>query len=217
MALTHYALMFKEIKNCKFLKMQSLALFLTTYIDWTLIPFVTKLEGTYLPVFMISFYMLVGALDGFIQPLFKNIKIYNIYLFAIGLDIIQIFSYLVFFDSIIIFTYVILTVFTIQGITFEIARIHTVDFMQDENVELKDYLMIRSLMISGAIVLGSLSSMIYDYFTKELSYLFIYLTFLGLIGIYIQFLLYKKFKKKLYSNEIQIQKDKRELFEKFRI
>lgn len=217
MALNHYSLMFKEIKKCRFLRMQSLALFLTTYIDWTLIPFITKLEGTYLPVFMISFYMLIGALDGFIQPLFKNIKIYNIYMFAIVLDIIQIFSYLVFFDSVLIFTYVILTVFTIQGITFEIARIHTVDFMQDEEVELKDYLMIRSLMISGAIVFGSLTAMIYDYTTLNLGYLFIYLSFLGLVGIYLQFRLYKKFKSRIYSNEIQIEKDKRELFEKFRI
>lgn len=217
MALTHYSLMFKEIKKCRFLRIQSLALFLTTYIDWALMPFITKLEGTYLPVFMISFYMLIGALDGFIQPLFKNIKIYNIYLFAIVLDIIQIFSYLVFFDSVLVFTYVILTIFTIQGITFEIARIHTVDFMQDEEVELKDYLMIRSLMISAAIVFGSMSAMIYDYFSLDLGYLFIYLSILGVIGIYLQYVLFKKFKKRIYSNDIQIQTDKRELFEKFRI
>ena len=217
MALKNYAPIFKEIKSSNFLKIQSLTLFLTTYIDWTLIPFVTKLEGTYLPVFMISFYMLIGALDGFIQPLFKNIKIYNIYLFAIILDILQIFSYMVFSQSIIVFTYVILTIFTIQGITFEIARIHTVDFMQDEKVELKDYLMIRSFMISGAIVAGSLSSMVFDYFTKDLTALLIYLSILGIIGIIFQFKLYNKFKKRIYSDKIEIQKDKKELFEKFRI
>ncbi|PLY05793.1 MAG: hypothetical protein C0625_12010 [Arcobacter sp.] len=217
MAFRNYAPIFKEIKSSNFLKIQSLTLFLTTYIDWTLIPFVTKLEGTYLPVFMISFYMLIGALDGFIQPFFKNIKIYKIYMFAIVLDVIQIFSYLMFSHSILVFTYVILTIFTIQGITFEIARIHTVDFMQDEKIELKDYLMIRSFMISGAIVAGSASAMVLDYFTKDLTGLLIFLSFLGVIGIILQIKLYKKFKKRIYSDKIEIQMDKKELFEKFRI
>jgi len=217
MAFRNYAPIFKEIRSSNFLKIQSLTLFLITYIDWTLIPFVTKLEGTYLPVFMISFYMLIGALDGFIQPLFKHIKIYNIYLFAIILDIVQIFSYMMFSQSILIFTYVILTIFTIQGITFEIARIHTVDFMQDEKVELKDYLMIRSFMISGAIVAGSISAMIYDYFNKDLTGLLIFLSIIGVFGIILQIKLYKKFKKRIYSNNIEIQIDKKELFEKFRV
>ncbi|PLY11526.1 MAG: hypothetical protein C0626_02900 [Arcobacter sp.] len=217
MAFRNYAPIFKEIRSSNFLKIQSLTLFLITYIDWTLIPFVTKLEGTYLPVFMISFYMLIGALDGFIQPLFKHIKIYNIYLFAIILDIVQIFSYMMFSQSILIFTYVILTIFTIQGITFEIARIHTVDFMQDEKVELKDYLMIRSFMISGAIVAGSISAMIYDYFNKDLTGLLIFLSIIGVFGIILQIKLYKKFKKRIYSNNIEIQMDKKELFEKFRV
>ena len=63
----------------------------------------------------------------------KNIKIHNIYLFAIFLDIFKYFLHC-FSYSVLFFTYVILTVFTIQGITFEIARIHTVDFMQDEKL-----------------------------------------------------------------------------------
>ncbi|ADG93198.1 hypothetical protein Arnit_1543 [Arcobacter nitrofigilis DSM 7299] len=217
MAFKNYALIFKEIKSSNFLKVQSLTLFLTTYIDWTLIPFVTKLEGTYLPVFMISFYMLVGALDGFIQPLFKNIKIYHIYMFAIILDVIQIFSYMVFSSSILIFTYVILTIFTIQGITFEIARIHTVDFMQEEKVHLKDYLMIRSFMISGAIVAGSLSAMLFDYFSSDLKILLGYLSVLGILGIMLQIKLYNKFKRRIYGAKIKIKKDKKELFEKFRL
>lgn len=217
MALNNYQSIFQEIKKSNFLKMQSITLFLITYIDWTLIPFVTKFEGTYLPVFMISFYMLIGALDGFIQPLFKNIKIYNIYLFAIILDIIQIISYLFFNESIIIFTYIILSIFTVQGITFEIARIHTVDFMQDEAVELKDYLMICSFMISCAIVSGSLTAMLFDYLDANLNILLVILSFLGFIGIILQYKLYKKFKKRVLNNEIEIEKDKRELFEKFRI
>lgn len=214
MVTANYANIFNEIKSSRFLKIQTSVLFITTYIDWTILPFITKLEGTYLPVFMISFYMLIGALDGFVQPLFKNVKIYNIYLFAIVLDIIQILSYIVFSQSIIAFTYVILTIFTIQSITFEIARIHTDDFMQDENIKLKDYLMIRSFVLSGAIVAGGLSSMIFDYFTKDLTSLLIFLSLLGLIGIWLQYMLYKKFKLKIYNAEIEIIKDKKEIFKK---
>jgi hypothetical protein len=217
MAYKNYALMYQEIKSCRFLRIQSITLFIITYIDWTLIPFITKLEGTHLPVFMISMYMLIGALDGFLQPLFKNIKIHHIYLFAICLDIVQITSYVVFSQSIVLFTYIILSIFTIQGITFEISRVHTVDFMQDEKVELKDYLMIRSLMISGAIVLGSVSAMVFDSFTKNLAYLLWYLSVLGLIGIFYQIILYKKFKKRHYAGAVEIETDKKELFEKFRV
>ena len=217
MAFKNYAPIFREIKSSNFLKIQSITLFLVTYIDWTLIPFVTKLEGTYLPVFMISFYMLIGALDGFIQPLFKNIKIYNIYLFAIILDIIQITSYMLYNYDILVFTYIILTIFTIQGITFEIARIHTVDFMLDEKVELKDYLMIRSFMISCAIVAGSLTAMSFDYITDNLNYLLILLSFLGFIGIILQYKLYIKFKKRVSNASIEVEMDKKELFEKFRV
>ncbi|MBC8413449.1 hypothetical protein H8E50_07245 [bacterium] len=217
MIVKNYAIIFRIIKSSNFLKTQALTLFIITYIDWTIIPFLTKLEGTYLPIYMISFYMLIGAMDGFIQPLFKNIKIYHIFLFAIMLDITQIASYLLINDSIILFTYTLLSIFTIQGITFEIARVHTVDFMVEESVDLKDYLMIRSLMISSAIVAGALSAMIFDHLTKDLKILLIYLSILGIIGIYLQGKLYRKFKKRVLNSKIQVEKNKKELYKKFRI
>ena len=208
--------MFIEIRKSRFLKVQVIVLFLITYIDWVILPFVTKLEGTYLPVYMISIYMLIGALDGFLQPLFKHTKICNIYLFAIMLDIVQIVSYIFYQWSAIVFTYIILSIFTIQGITFEIVRIHTVDFMQGENVELKDYLMIRSFIISLAIICGGLSAILIDYLQMDLMWLFYYLSLLGIIGIFLQFRLYKKFKNKVEISDIEIQKDRREIFEKIR-
>ncbi len=216
MPFSNYSTMFTEAKKSKFLRIQVATLFITTYIDWTLIPFITKLEGTFLPVFMISFFMLIGALDGFIQPLFKNIKIYNIYLFAILLDAIQIASYSVFSESVIVFTYLILVIFTLQGITFEIARIHTVDFMQDETIELKDYLMLRSFIISAAIVFGSISAMVFDYYTESLEIVLWAMAVLGIFGIFLQLRLYFKFKTRLATTQYILQKDKRELFEKFR-
>ncbi|MFY9075969.1 hypothetical protein OZZ08_13530 [Malaciobacter mytili] len=216
MALKNYKSIFKELKKSYFLSLQSVVLFLVTYIDWTLLPYITKLEGTYLPVFMISFFMLLGALDGIIQPLFKNIKIYNIYLFTIVLDIVQISSYFLISHSILIFTYIILCIFTLQAITFEIARVHTVDFMQEEEIQLKDYLILRSFMISLAIIFGSISAMLFDYLNIKLSNLLIYVGSLGIFAIFIQYKLYNKFKKKVTLNEVLIEKEKRDLSDKFR-
>ncbi len=216
MKLRNYKFIFKEINKSSFLYLQSVALLLITYIDWTLMPYITKLEGTYLPVFMISFFMLIGALDGIVQPLFKHIKICHIYLFSIWLDLIQIASYFLYHISIELFTYVILSIFTIQGITFEIARVHTVDFMQNESIELKEYLMLRSFIISMAIILGGISAMLLDYFDINLLHILIYLTILALYGIYLQYKLYRIFKKRFLLFDLEIEADKKELFEKFR-
>jgi hypothetical protein len=193
-----------------------MALLIITYIDWTLMPYVTKLEGTYLPVYMISFFMLIGALDGIVQPLFKYIRICYIYLFSIWLDLIQIASYFLYQISIELFTYVILAIFTIQGITFEIARVHTVDFMQSESIELKEYLMLRSFIISLAIILGGISAMLLDFLDVDLGHILIFLSVLALYGIYLQYRLYKIFKNKFLQFDLEIEPDKKELFEKFR-
>jgi len=216
MKLRNYKFILKEISQSKFLYLQSMALLIITYIDWTLMPYVTKLEGTYLPVYMISFFMLIGALDGIIQPLFKHIRICYIYLFSICLDLIQIASYFLYTISIELFTYAILAIFTIQGITFEIARVHTVDFMQSESIELKEYLMLRSFIISMAIILGGISAMLLDYFDIDLVHILIYLSILALYGIYLQYRLYKIFKNRFMQCDLEIEPDKKELFEKFR-
>jgi len=197
----------------KLLKLQVVVLFVTTYIDWVIMPYITKLEGMYLPVYMISFYMLIGAADGLIQPLFNKVKIYNIYLFVIVLDIIQICSYLLSNVDMVIFTYVILSIFTIQAITFEISRVHTVDFMKDE-IEIKDYLILRSFFVSVAIISGALSAMILDYLDVRLTTMLIFLGVLGALAIIIEYRLYAKFKNILQDEDTIIERQKVLLNEK---
>ncbi len=189
----HYKHIYAELSRSKLLKLQVIVLFLTTYIDWVIMPYITKLEGTYLPVYMISFYMLLGAMDGLIQPLFKRVKIYNIYLFVIILDIIQIFSYLLSNIDMVVFTYAILSIFTLQAITFEISRVHTVDFMKDE-IDVKDYLILRSFFVSTAIISGAVTAMIFDYFDVKLTSMLLLLGVLGVFAIIIEYKLYNKFK-----------------------
>ena len=212
----NYTKLFRELKHSKLLKLQITVLLFTTYIDWVLMPYIAKLEGIYLPVFMISFYMLVGATDGLIQPLFKKVKIYRIYLFVIILDIIQISSYYLVHIDVGIFTYVILTIFTFQAITFEISRIHTIDFMKDE-IEIKDYLMLRSFIVSSAIIAGAISAMILDYFDVELENILLILSILGLYAIFIEYKLYAKFKKIVQNEDVIIERQKSLLNEKINI
>lgn len=213
MPIRHYKELFKELKNSKLLKLQVIVLFLTTYIDWVIMPYITKLEGMYLPVYMISFYMLIGAMDGLIQPLFKKVKIYRIYLFVIVLDIIQICSYILAEINMVVFTYVILSIFTLQAITFEISRIHTVDFMKDE-IEIKDYLMLRSFVVSAAIIGGALSAMILDYLGVKLTTMLSIIALLGVFAIFIEYKLYAKFKTILQDADIIIEPQKTLLNEK---
>ncbi|EQB35595.1 hypothetical protein M947_09950 [Sulfurimonas hongkongensis] len=137
--------------------------------------------------------MLLGATDGLIQPLFKRMKIYNIYLFVIILDIIQVISYSLSMYDMVVFTYVILSIFTLQAITFEISRIHTVDFMKNE-IDIKDYLMLRSFFVSAAIIGGAVTAMIFDYLGIRLLNMLIFLAVLGIFAVFIEYKLYKKFK-----------------------
>lgn len=195
------------------LKLQVAVLFLTTYIDWVLMPFITKLEGMYLPVFMISFYMLLGASDGLVQPLFKKVKIHRIYLFVILLDIIQIASYGLVLHDMVIFTYAILSLFTLQAITFEISRIHTIDFMKEE-IAIKEYLMLRSFIVSTAIIGGAVSAMILDYFEIALETTLAVLAFLGFFAIIIEYRLYAKLKKIVQKDETIIERQRALINEK---
>lgn len=144
-------------------------------------PVVAKLEGMYLPIFMISFFMLLSSMDGLLQPLFKHARLHHIYYFSAMLDLVQVLCYGFYFVDRVLFTYVILTLFTIQAITFEISRIHTIDFMQDL-LDLKDYLILRSMFISLAVISGSVLTMGYDFFITQLEWLFYGLSFLGVLS-----------------------------------
>jgi hypothetical protein len=157
--------------------------------------------------------MLIGSTDGLIQPLFKKIKIYRIYLFVIILDIVQILSYALSELNIVIFTYTILSIFTIQAITFEISRIHTVDFMKDE-IGIKEYLMLRSFVVSSAIVGGALTAMILDYFGVKLQSMLILLGVLGVFAIFVEYKLYIKLKNRVQKEDTIIQRQKALLSEK---
>ena len=196
MPVRHYRKLFHELARSRLLKLQAAVLFVTTFIDWVLMPFLTKLEGTHLPVFMISFYMLL-----------KHVRIHNIYLSVIVLDLVQILIYGLAEVNIVVFTYVMLGIFTLQAITFEISRVHTIDFMK-EAIDIKEYLMLRSFIVSAAIIAGSFSSMVLDYFGIRLIVILYALALLGLFAIIIEFKLYRKFRKLLQQGDTYIVRQK---------
>ncbi len=193
MSLKHYRILYNRVRDDGLVKLQAAVLFMVVYIDWTLMPFVTKLEGLYLPVYMISVYMLAGASDGLIQPLFKRVKLHRIYLFVILLDLVQMGSYLLSGYDLVLFTYAILTVFTLQAVTFEVARIHTIAFMQ-HRIDLKEYLMLRSFIVSSAIILGAGSAIVLDALDAGLKMTLVILASLGMVSIIMEYRLYIRFK-----------------------
>lgn len=216
MPLRHYRSLLGTMRHSRLLRLQAMVLFVTTYIDWVIMPYVTKLEGTYLPVYMISLYMLIGAADGFVLPLFRQVKIYRIYFFVIILDTVQILSYLLVNADRVLFTYAILTIFTIQAITFEISRVHTTDFMKDE-IAIKEYLMLRSFIVSSGIILGALSAMLLDYFDIALETTLLMLALLGVVAIMIEIRLFIKLKNIVQQYGTLIKRNRALLNEKITI
>lgn len=192
--LNHYRQLFSQMEGHPLLQKISLVLVSSTFVDWALLPLVTKLEGIFLPVFMISLFMLLGNADGFLQPLFHHARLSHIFLFSIFLDLIQLLSYWIYFIDPYYFIYTILIIFTIQSITFEVSRIHTTDFLKDE-LELKDYLMLRSFLLSVGTISGTLFTLIYDLFFHTFDYLFILLAVLTVSSMWKQWQLYLFFKR----------------------
>ena len=85
--------------------------------------------------------------------------------------------------------------------------------MKDE-IEIKDYLMLRSFIVSIAIVLGALSAMALDYFNIKLTAVLSVLAVLGLFAIIIEYKLFLKFKKIVQTEDTIIAKQKTLLNEK---
>ena len=190
-----YALLFEQCRTHSLVRLNALVLFVVVYIDWMLMPFVAKLEGLYLPVYMISFFMLLSASDGIIQPLFKEVRLKTVFYFSAFLDLGQIGVYALFWIDPELFTYIILVFFTLQAVTFEVARIHTIDWFQDD-LEIKPFLMLRSFVISSATIMGTLFTLFFDYFSGNMEWLLFIAAGLGVVGIVLQIRLGFRFGRK---------------------
>lgn len=190
-----YALLFEQCRINSLVRLNTLVLFVVVYIDWMLMPFVAKLEGLYLPVYMISFFMLLSASDGIIQPLFKEVRLKTLFIFSALLDLGQIAVYALFWIEPEIFTYTILLLFTLQAVAFEVARIHTIDWFQDD-LEIKPFLILRSFVISSATIAGTLFTLLFDYFGGNPEWLLFIAGGLGFVGISLQLQLGFRFGRK---------------------
>lgn len=190
-----YAPLLDQIRANSLVRLNTLVLFVVVYTDWMLMPFVAKLEGLYLPVYMISLFMLLSASDGIIQPFFKEVRLKIVFYFSAFLDLAQIGVYALFWIDPELFTYTILVFFTLQAITFEVARIHTIDWFQDD-VEIKPFLMLRSAVISSATIGGTLFTLFFDYFGGDSQWLLLLASGLGIVGIVLQLRLGYRFGRK---------------------
>jgi fucose permease len=85
--------------------------------------------------------------------------------------------------------------------------------MKDE-IEIKDYLILRSFFVSSAIIGGALTAMIFDYFGVRLGDMLIFLSVLGVLAIVVEYMLYKKFRNILQDEDTIIERQKVLLNEK---
>jgi hypothetical protein len=85
--------------------------------------------------------------------------------------------------------------------------------MKDE-IEIKDYLILRSFIVSIAIVLGALSAMALDYFNINLTAVLSVLAGLGIFAVIIEYKLFLKFKKIVQTEDTIIAKQKTLINEK---
>lgn len=189
-----YGRLLSQTHASPLLRLQASILLLVLFVDWMLMPLITKLEGTHLPVYMIGLFMLLGASDGLIQPLFKKVKVENVYLFSAVLDLVQAFCYQLYTVDEALFTYVMLSLFTVQGVVFEIARVHTVELMVEE-VDTKEYLIFRSFYISLAVFLGTGFTTLFDLLGGPARALLTGATVLTLASVPLQLYLGHKLKK----------------------
>jgi hypothetical protein len=88
--------------------------------------------------------------------------------------------------------------------------------MQDE-INLKDYLMLRSFVVSSAIIGGAVTAMILDYFDVDFKYVLLSLAILGVFAIFVEYKLYAKFKKIVQTEETIIERQKTLLNEKINL
>jgi len=189
-----YLALWHTINRHPLLQVHTASLFLVIFIDWMLMPLITKFEGLYLPIYMISFFMLLAASDGFIQPLIKKVRQRYLYRFSAFLDTIQLGCYALAFTRPELFTYAMLTLFTVQGITFEITRVHTTDYLTTW-IEVKEYLMTRSLVISLATVSGTGFAMLFDLVSGNMFVLIMIAAVLTAMAILLQLRLATLFKR----------------------
>jgi hypothetical protein len=77
--------------------------------------------------------------------------------------------------------------------------------------------MLRSFVVSAAIIGGAISAMILDYFEIDLSYVLLGLATLGLFALVNEYKLYMKFKNIIQTQETIIHRQKTLLSEKINL
>lgn len=68
----HSRKLFSELRRSRLLKLQAAVLFVTTFIDWVLMPFLTKLEGTHLAHFHDQSLYASGGIGRFRTAVFSS-------------------------------------------------------------------------------------------------------------------------------------------------
>lgn len=164
------------------------------YIDWLFIPFFTKLLGLHITVFFITFYYLMSETSGYFDSFFKKYNLSSSIKILIFLDIIQVLTYTLYFVNVIYMLYVLMIVFSVQAMYFEILNVKIIEFYELRKTKYSNVQKMLLFNKSNMVLFGLVSTLAYSFFTEDLFYLILIIIFLMVISIYNEFKLLKYLK-----------------------
>ena len=189
--------LFKEILiNDLFINNYTIAISIAIVIDWLMISYFTKAMGMYVPLYIISMYYIVGELAGYAEPYFKKVTTATTFLILIVLDTAQLMVIFISFYDDVLFTYLLMIIFSLQAILYEIYSIKTAQYIENyvDKYRVSEVLSVLLFNRSNMIITGLLLSVVYSLIFQTYDMLFTFIIVLMTVSIYYEYKLYSYIK-----------------------
>lgn len=189
--------LFKEILiNDLFINNYTIAISIAIVIDWLMISYFTKAMGMYVPLYIISMYYIVGELAGYTEPYFKKVTTATTFLILIVLDTAQLMVIFISFYDDVLFTYLLMIIFSLQAILYEIYSIKTAQYIENyvDKYRVSEVLSVLLFNRSNMIITGLLLSVVYSLIFQTYDMLFTFIIVLMTVSIYYEYKLYSYIK-----------------------
>ena len=193
--------MYKDIlvyrKTSNIMDKYMITISLAIFIDWLLLSYFTKNMGLYVPIFIISIYYIISEFGGFLEHYFHNIDARIIFIVVLIMDVLQLFTMFVHFYNIELFTYILVVIFSIQALLYEIYSIKIIQLCEiyEKGIKISKIQSYLLFIKSNMVVLGLVLSVIYSLFFINYDYLICLVISLGIFSIYQEIYLIKYIKE----------------------
>lgn len=148
---------FNVLKENSFLNSYISAISIAILIDWLILAYFTKNMGLYIPVTIISIYYIISEIGGYLEHYFHNIRTSKIFKILIILDIFQLIIMFTYFYNLKIFTILLMIIFSIQALHYEIYSINILKFLEQNeknNIKISKFQSYIIFSKSNMVLLG---------------------------------------------------------------